>query len=339
MKKFLCLLLGLLLLCGCAPQVPETPGGETVSDSYGTEFSLPMKGERIIVLNSSVYEMLCALGCADRVIGVSDNIDYPASALTKEKFGSFRTPSLEKLLEAEPDIVFGSGTRMDADTVAQLQAAGIPVVMFTLSEPEQLQREVAALGRMMQAEEAAAAFCEKVAALHTLIAERTAGLPTVTAYWETYGEYKTGGKDSPIHQMLSLANLQNVAGEEKVAAPQISDEWLLEKDPMLIVKVVAGTQNRMGPHVEDIQGAKTVYQELLARPGWQGMAAMKAGKVLILSGELSTTPLGIAVTPLFLAKAAYPEAFADLDPDVYLDEMLSGFWDTELTGVWSWKPE
>lgn len=341
MKRFLGLLLmAALLLPGCTQQAKLNTAvdpAQIITDSYGNEFVLPMEVNRAIVLSSSVYEMICALDKEDVVIGVSDNIDYPASALEKEKYGDFKKPSVELLLEAEPDVVFGSGTRLDADIVAQLRAAGIPVVMLNLSDPAMILEEVMFLGKLLGAEEQAEAFCTDVQALLDLVAERTQNAEPVKVYWEIYTDYKTVGKDSPGDHLLKLSGVSNVAGLEPTSYPQISDEWLLEADPDMIVKLIPATKSVMGPFVEDPAAVEAVYGDILRRPGWENIRAVREGKVLILHAALSTTPLGMAITPLFIAKTAYPERFADIDPNEKLAWMLGKYWDEPLTGIWSWQ--
>lgn len=341
MQKFLGMLLTVaMLLTGCAQQgelYTDADPAQIITDSYGNEFALPMEVNRAIVLSSSVYEMICALDKEDVVIGVSDNIDYPASALGKEKFGDFKKPSVELLLEAEPDVVFGSGTRLDANIVKQLRDAGIPVVMLNLSDPETIQEEVIFLGKLLGAQEQAEAFCADVQGLLDLVTDRTRDVQPIEVYWEIYTDYKTVGKDSPGDHLLKLSGVSNVAGAEPTSYPEISDEWLLEADPDMIVKLIPATKGIMGPFVEDPSGAQAVYEDILGRPGWENLGAVTSGRVLILHGALSTTPLGMAITPLFIAKTAYPERFADVDPNEKLAWMLKTYWDEPLSGIWSWQ--
>lgn len=341
MKKILSLLLIVtIILTGCVRtdnKRLEAEPEDVITDSYGNVFYLPMEVDRAIVLSSSVYEMICALDKEDVVIGVSDNIDYPASALEKEKFGDFKKPNVELLLEAQPDVVFGSGTRLDADIVNQLRDAGIPVVMLNLSDPETILDEVIFLGKMLDAEAMAEAFCADVQKLLELVAERTRDVQPIKVYWEIYTDYKTVGKDSPGDHLLRLSGVSNIAGQEPTAYPQISDEWLLEADPDMIVKLIPATKGIMGPFVDDPAGAQAVSEEIQGRPGWEYVGAVRNGKVLILHGALSTTPLGMAITPLFIAKTAYPEQFFDIDPDEKLAWLLETYWDEPLTGIWSWQ--
>ena len=341
MKRFLgVLLMVALLLTGCTQQAKLNTAvdpAQIITDSYGNEFALPMEVNRAIVLSSSVYEMICVLDKEDVVIGVSDNIDYPASAREKEKMGDFKKPNVELLLEAQPDVVFGSGSHLDEDIVNQLRAAGIPVVMLKLSDPETILDEVIFLGKMLDAEAKAEAFCADVQELLALVSERTADVRPIKVYWEIYTDYKTVGKDSPGDHLLKLSGVSNIAGTEPTAYPKISDEWLLEANPDMIVKVIPATKGIMGPFVNDPAGVQAVCAEIQGRPGWENVDAVKNGKVLILHAALSTTPLGMAVTPLFVAKMAYPEQFADVDPDKKLAWLLETYWDESLMGIWSWQ--
>lgn len=338
MKRILALLLTAVLLSGCAPtNEVHTAQTRRITDPYGNEHFLPAEINRAIVLSSSVYEMICALDKEDAVIGVSDNIDYPASALEKEKFGDFKNPNVELLLESQPDVVFGNGTRLDADIVRQLRDSGIPVVMLNLSDPEVILEEILFLGEMLGAQARAEDFCADVQSLLDLVAERTQDVQPIKVYWEIYTDYKTVGKDSPGDHLLKLSGVSNIAGTEPTAYPKISDEWLLEANPDMIVKVIPATKGIMGPFVNDPAGVQAVCAEIQGRPGWENVDAVKNGKVLILHAALSTTPLGMAITPLFITKMAYPEQFADVDPDEKLAWLLETYWDEPLTGIWSWQ--
>ena len=354
MKKLISLLLVLviafsLVACSASPaknpttaptettQAPSEPQTEIIKDSQGNEFEVPMEISKAIVLNSSVYEMICVLGKDDIVIGVGDTVNTPASALEKEKYGGWKEPNVELILEAQPDVVFGYASWLDSGIAKQLTDAGIPVVMLDLYIPSTIQQEVTFLGKLLGVEERAESFNSDVQKVLDLVAERTADAEPISVYWEGYTDYKSVGKGSGGDELMQLAQVKSLTGEEETSYPEISDEWLLESNPSMIVKMVSSTKGIMGETIEDPAAVQEVYNSLVTRPGWDSVDAVKNGKVLILYSRIGTSPLGLAIAPLNIAKVAYPDQFADIDPNEYLADLLETYWGESLTGIWTYQ--
>ena len=72
--RLLCLMLGLILLGGCAPQEALSPDKDpktvTVTDSVGRQVEIPYPVTRAAVSNNYTMEMIGALGAWDSVIAV-----------------------------------------------------------------------------------------------------------------------------------------------------------------------------------------------------------------------------------------------------------------------------
>ncbi len=81
---------------------------------------------RIISLAPTHTETLCFLGVEDRVIGVTENCDYPESVKVKPTFGSWAYPDVPKILEAEPDLVCTFGDHQ-LEVAEMLREHGISV--------------------------------------------------------------------------------------------------------------------------------------------------------------------------------------------------------------------
>ena len=86
---------------GCQPQFQ--PGDFT--DDIGRVVAIDEIPQRIISFGPNITEVLFALGLGERVVGVSDYSDYPEEAETKPKIGNAFSPSLERIVELEPDLV------------------------------------------------------------------------------------------------------------------------------------------------------------------------------------------------------------------------------------------
>ena len=313
----------------------ETAEPEIIYDTNGNAFELPFEINTAIVINSSIYEMICVLGKDDIVIGVGDTVSSPASALEKDKYGDWREPNVEMILEAAPDVVFGYASWLDSGIANQLTEAGIPVVMLNLSNPNEILGEVEFLGKLLGAEDRANAFIADVQGVLNLVAERTADVEPISVYWEGYVDYKTVGQAAGGHELMKLANVSSLSAEETGSSIEISDEYVLEANPQMIVKTVSSTKGIMGETITDPTAATELYNSIAARPGWDGVDAVVNGKVVLLHSRICTTPLGLAICPLVMAKVAYPEKFEDIDPNEYLANMLQEYWGEELVGIWT----
>ena len=116
--------------------------------------------------------------------------------------------------------------------------------------------------------------------------------------------------------------------------PEISDEWILERKPEVIVKMASGSKNILGPTVGNYDAARALYSSLAARPGWNTIPAVTNKKVLILNSTVGTTAFGHAVAPLYIAKVAYPDKFSDVDADAITREFYQKYWGESLGGTW-----
>lgn len=336
-------------LAGCAGDGAEsTTSGSTVStgmaeadgniitDSYGNKFELPVSFSKVIVLNTAVYEMIDILGKASTVVGVGDTVTGGNSAALK-KYGDWREPNVEAILEAQPDVVFGYSSWLDDGVSRQLEQGGVRVAMIDLSQPSTMMNEIKFLGKLLGAEKKAAEFIDDVQGVLDDVAKRTKGLTPVTAYWEGYSDYSSVGPGSGGHELLGLAGVTNIMGKEGTEYPKASDEFILEANPQVIVKMVSSKEKALGPEAADTERVKALYGKLVARPGWQGIAAVQKKRVIMLPQEIGTNPLGMALVPLIVGKVAYPKAFADVSPEKVLDRLLRQYWHTTASGTWMYQ--
>lgn len=335
----------LMSLTACGRQDPQTsaeaspdtsPKTEIVKDTKGNEFTLPMKMDRVIVLNTNVYEMICVLGKDDNVIGLADSVNYPTSADAKDKYGSFTEPNVERILEAEPDAVFAYSSNFDSGIAAQITEAGIPVILLNFTNMNEIPNETILLGKLFGAEGRAQEYLDDLEEIKSLVKEKTKDLSPITIYYEGNTDYSSAGAPSGYTEFFDIANVKSITESQDVAYPKISDEYVLESNPKIVVKTVFAAEKVFGNEITDNSKAKGIYDGILARPGWSDIDAVKNGKVLVLSSRIGKCSLGTALFPMYMAKMAYPEEFKDINPDEYLDDMLQKYWGTKLSGIWSY---
>src|SRR5258705_5734732 len=91
--------------------------------------------KRIVSLAPSVTETLFALGVGDRVVAVSDFCDYPPEVKRLPHVGSFNAPSVEAVLGQRPDLVIGTPSPGNHESVDTMRRLGVRVEIV---DPERL---------------------------------------------------------------------------------------------------------------------------------------------------------------------------------------------------------
>ena len=310
------------------PQVAAAD--ETITDIAGGEFAMPVAAERVICLNNNAYDVICALGCADKVIGVNDTTTPDPSTPDMPSFGDLSKPNVEQIIEAAPDLVLAYSSRLDEGVASQLEDAGVRIARVDLYKPATCADELAFLGNVFGEQQRAAEFEAVVEGVQALVAQRTEGTEPLRTYWEIYADYKSAGAGSGADQIMALAGVQNLAGGEKGGHVKVSDEWVISANPQLIVRESSSLKGVTGRGVSSPNAAASLCDALAARPGWDAIDAVRDGRMLVLDTDVTTNPLGFALSPLYVAAEAYPEQLADMPAaDDVLAAMFARFWPGE----------
>lgn len=125
------------LLTGCNKENNSTPSEIVGSDVSDTEsiaaFPVEVCGikldkavERAVSLSPAATEIICELGFADRLVGVSDYCDYPED-ISVPGLGSSENPDLQGIMRLQPDAVFTISPLSERETYL-LQQAKIAVL-------------------------------------------------------------------------------------------------------------------------------------------------------------------------------------------------------------------
>lgn len=345
-KKVLWIVLAIImtamLLVGCdrtktAKQADSAAATTaTIKDSTGREINIPEKMQRVIVLTSSTYNMITAIGAADTVIGVNDSTQQVEPAAAKlAVFGTFRQPNVEKIIEARPDAVIGN-SNINPVQIKQLEDAGITVIFFEFYLPSILQDEILTLGKLLNKEAEAQKYAEFIMKYRNLIETRVKDIKPedkATVYFEGYSDYSTVARGTGGDELVNRAGGINIAGQENVKYPKVSAEWVLQKNPQVIIKTVSINNQTMGEGLTDKAKVKALYDSLIARTGWNELPAVKNNKVVLLAQDIGTTPEGSIIGMLYMVKVMYPDRFADIDPYEVYKQTKKEFYHVDAKGI------
>jgi len=290
-----------LLLTACAAPADSPAGPLQVTDGLGREISLEGPAARIVSLAPSNTEMLFAIGAGSQVVGRDEVSDYPAQAAEVASIGStFGELNTEAILALDPDLVLAA----DITAPEQLQSLEtLGLTTFVLANPsdfeglyENLETVGELTGHSAEASELAANLRARVEKVISAMRDRD----RVTVFYEIDGSDPsapwTTGAGTFQDLLIELAGGGNVASGIQ-GWGQIDIEQLVIQDPQVIVF-------GEGPFVV------TTVESMSDRPGWDGIAAVRTGRVIPIDTNWVDRPGPRLVDALeAMARALHPELF------------------------------
>ena len=134
-KKMVSLFFVLLMVFSATVSLAE--GSEiVVTDMFGREVTLSEPATRIVVMQPSDCEILCAIGCEEAIVGRGQYVDYPASILEVPVVQSGAETNVEEILALQPQVVLMNSMSQSEEQVTQLEENGVKVVVSTTSNIE-----------------------------------------------------------------------------------------------------------------------------------------------------------------------------------------------------------
>ncbi|MBP6139041.1 MAG: ABC transporter substrate-binding protein [Brachymonas sp.] len=266
--------------------------------------------------------------------------------------------NMEKVLALTPDVaIFPVGMKetIDAGVGKKLQDAGIPVLFidYHAETVENHTKSTLLMGQVFGKEARAKQLADMYAAKRKDIAARVAkakaagrvapkvyvegGSKGAAGYGHTYGKGFMWGGITEIAGGINVS--ANAVG--KSSGP-IAPEFVLQANPDIVV--ITGSfwpkepaSLLMGYTAND-QGVQKKLGEFAARPGWNGINAIKNKRLYTIHHGLGRD-LSDFTAIAAMGKYCYPEEFKDVDPMGELRTYYKTFLPYELSGIWfsQWK--
>ena len=265
----------------------------TTEDATG-EHILVRDYARIVSTSTIADQVLIEIIEPKRLLAVSAHtLRSQASRPYEDKIGVEHARDIETIIELRPDIVFINNF-IDRRQVERLKEAGLNVFdLGPMRGLETLLPNIAQLASVLGVPERGRALSDqlvqKLAAVSADIpdVERQRGL-----YVGIHGDRLYGGTaGTSFHDVLAAAGLVDVAAEAGFTGwPAFTNEQLLSLDPPWII-TNPGTERSLCRH-----------------PGFQSLAACKAGQVRSVETHLLTDP-GLGM--LHAAEAVHAAVYGD----------------------------
>lgn len=180
---------------------------------------------RIVSLACSNTEIVHALGCSDRLVGVDDHSDWPTEVVGPlPKVGPDLDIDVERVAALEPDLVLATLTVPGHEKVVErLEAAGLPWIAPEPVSLDDVYRDILDIGARL---EVAARATEVVAGMRTEIRPvevEDADRPSVLVQWWPKPVISPGRR-SWVTDLIHLAGGRSPLDEEVKSRPIEDDE-------------------------------------------------------------------------------------------------------------------
>ncbi|WP_006246707.1 ABC transporter substrate-binding protein [Mycolicibacterium tusciae] len=336
-RALLAAAVGVFILVGCSnassdSTAPEAKSAEsfTVVDDQGRELTFDGPVERAVIVGSFNVDLALALGARDQIVGIDSKtigeLNYADFSDDLSVGANGTELNYESIAEKNPDVVFIYRNHDWADAAAQLDKFGIPVVVASTWVFSEWNKSIDLLATVLGRKQEAAAVHQLTTDIDDLLA-RTKNVAKIPTYYED-SKGATTGADGGKNFALQAAGVENIFGTTPGNVIDSDPAAVLSADPGLIV---VETSNTYGGSSDGV--FQTKADELLARPGWADLAAVRDGK-LFLYNAWAFDIAGNQITPLFYAKWAYPDLFADVDPFDFVAR-----WAHDFIGAKDFSPE
>jgi len=222
---------------------------------------------RIVSLSPNMTEAIFALGKEDCLVGRSNACNYPEAAKKIPLAGNFGRPNIERVIILKPDYIVSSAMK-DKDMIKRFKKFNIKVLFLPAKSFDDYFKTLKILGKILKCPKKAELLRQQSQAALKKFKEEADKIPVekkkkvLFVIWDM--PLMTIGQDSFITKMINYAGGVSVTAKHKKAYFTCSLEWILANQPDILVF----------PKIPSLR-----VKELIKRPGWKTMKAVKEGKL------------------------------------------------------------
>ena len=253
-----------LALAGCGRSGPDSAP------------AAPAGLRRVVCASPAVAEIVFALGCGDRVVGVSEFTDWPPEAAAMPSIGGALSPNRERILALAPDLLLTQGKSAALEAFAQAQGLGFRT--FPLDTLADLRAAIAGFAEFLGVPARGRDLLEKMDADFAALPSREPATVFI-ALGHVPGDWSglmTSGPGTFLSEIVAQAGGSNVFADVDVLWPKISQETLIRRKPAVILdfQSVAADETRRAALIADWtqlgfrpDQVRILDEEYLLKPG------------------------------------------------------------------------
>jgi iron complex transport system substrate-binding protein len=216
--------------------LPLASFARAVPDDAGEIVKVPDAPCRIVSLAPGTTAMLYVAGAGHCLVGTIAHSSEPAEAAAVKVVGDAETLDFEQLLALRPTVVVVAVDVVQRVRIDRLRALGLPVYQVHVTTlagmPESLRR----LGELTDTHETAGRAAAALDADLAGLARKYQARPKLRVLYQIWDKpiYTIGGRHV-ISDALALCGATNVFGELTTAAPAVTREAAVLRNPDLIL--------------------------------------------------------------------------------------------------------
>jgi iron complex transport system substrate-binding protein len=235
--------------------------------------------QRIVCLTAETTEIAFLVGAGDRVVGVPGTARRPEAARERARVGGFTTFRTDRILALEPDLVLAFSD-LQRDVVADLIGHGVAVLCTNQRSVDDVLRAILLIGGALGCEAAARGLIQDMRDEIKQVREYSSVWPDrPRVYFEEWMDPMIAGIRW-VSELIEIAGGRDVFAELRAhgdARGRIVDPaQVIARDPQIVLASWCG---------------KPVDTAAIAsRPGWDRVAAVRAGQIHEIDGEEILSP-------------------------------------------------
>lgn len=235
-------------------------------------------------LTEETTETLYRLGAGDLVVGISCFTLRPEEARAKPKVSSFLDAKFDEILALAPDLVVGFSD-LQADLARELAKRGVPVWIQNQRSVAEILQNIRVLGGIVGMPKEANELADKLAGHLRAVASQRHPHRSVRVFFEEWPDPLISGIRW-VSELVEIAGGIDVCAESRARHDAKGRIFTLEdvaaRDPEVVIASWCGKAVRK--------------EEILARPAWRDVTAVKNAQVHEIKSELILQPGPAALT-------------------------------------------
>jgi iron complex transport system substrate-binding protein len=232
---------------------------------------VPAPPQRIITIFSSNVELVASLGLTDRIVGIESFTRYPPEIVGRPLVGGRLGFSVDAVIALKPDLLIVTPAREAAhQLVDPMERLGIPIVVLMGRTVTEILHNIRLLGKLTgvpeRGEAVTAALETRLAAVHEAVKNLPPPRAVMVRGRVGNGLLLVARPDTYTGDAMVLAG-GSFALENRGPISQVSPEAILNSDPDVLL----------------FAGSQADLDDLMQRPGWSTMRALKTKRVHTVS--------------------------------------------------------
>lgn len=258
-------------LSACGPQARTTA---PFTDAWGRAVAVQPVARRVVSLAPTTTELVFALGAGERLVGRTTWCDWPAEARAVPDLGNGIGPNVEAIAAARPDLVLVYPSEGNRPAVAQLEQLGIRVAVVRQDAIADWRETARAVARLLDRDAAGESLLTDFdRRLNSASAGSVERAPTVFIAVGANPPIAIGA-GSFVSELVGLAWGANAFDDIPGPSAVVTLEAVVARDPDIVL----------------VLGPPSAVADVVRRPGWSAIRAVRAGRILAVDGSAFNRP-------------------------------------------------